>query len=424
MRIVIHSQFYVGNSDCKMSSERLYDLVIYGATSFTGKLACKYMAAKGVDFFEKFTWAIAGRSQEKLQQLKSSLSETNSFVESLPVLIADCEDAPKIDEITSNSKVVISFAGPYSKYGSKLVESCVKNGTHYADLTGELFWVAEMIKQHDEQAKANKVTLVPVCGFDSVPSDWGTYAIAKLFKEQLNEETKHVRGIFWNGKGGFSGGTVASGMEMMSPQNIGKSIALLKDPQSLVPEDFKTGLDKPDVRSLYWDKELKQYIGPFAMAPGNSRVVRRTNAFNRYGAKFTYDEMAKFNSYLSGQAITWGTYFAEGFLASQWLRPVANRVVPKPGQGPNEKQLESGFAVLKFFGESAETARKAECTLTINGDPGYKMTARMIVEAGIDLVKESGDKGNFGFLTPASALSDNYYQELIKNGFDIEIKLI
>lgn len=407
-----------------MSSKRLYDMVIYGATSFTGKLACKYIASKGVEFSEKFAWAIAGRSNQKLQDLKSSLIETNSYVEKVPVLIADSDDLPKLDEMTSQSKVVISFVGPYSKYGTKLVESCVKNGTHYADLTGEIFWVVDMINKYDEEAKANKVTLVPVCGFDAVPSDWGAYAIAKLFKEKLNEETKYVRGVMWNGKGGFSGGTVASGMEITSPENIGKTMKVMKDPQSLVPDDRKTGLDKPDLRHLYWDKELNEYIGPFIMAPGNSRVVRRSNAFNNYGASFTYDEMSRYGSWLSGQTMTWGTYLANVFMVSPWLRPIMNRVIPKPGDGPSPELQDSGFAVLKFFGESAGTNRKAECTITMHGDPGYKMTARMIVEAGIDLAIRSGDTGEFGFRTPASALSENYYQELIKNGFDCEIKLI
>jgi len=305
-----------------------------------------------------------------------------------------------------------------------LLASCVKNGTHYADLTGELFWLKDMMARYDEEAKQNKVKLVPVCGFDSVPSDLGAKCVAEIFRKELNEDTKHVKGVYWGMKGGFSGGTVASGMEMTSSENISKTIAMSKDPQSLNPSDNKNGLDVRDPDNCFWDPELKQYLSPFIMGPLNSRVVRRSNALNKYGPEFTYEEWMKSSSWFNAKLITWGMFIANVAMASPYLRPIAQRVTPKPGEGPEEKDMPNGYAKIKYFGESAKTGRKAVCELTINGDPGYYITARMIAEAGLDMALNSDKVPAYGFLTPASGLSEDYFQALLQNGFEVKTELV
>ncbi|XP_075244395.1 putative trans-acting enoyl reductase Rv2449c [Convolutriloba macropyga] len=407
-----------------MAGKKAIDLVLYGATGFTGKLACDYLASKPTSFSSSFKWAIAGRDGAKLEAVKQKLTEKFSHLDDLEVIVADSTDMQALDEMTAKCKAVVTFVGPYSKYGTKLMESCVKNGAHYADLTGELFWVKEMIEKHDEEAKQNKVKIIPTCGFDSVPSDWGAYCIAKIFREQLQEDTKHVKGVVWGIKGGFSGGTVASGFEMMSPENISKTMDTIEDPQTLNPPGAKNGLDAKDPDNVYWDRELKQYLGPFMMAPCNTRIVRRSNALNNYGPEFTYEEWAKCSSWLFAKSLAWGLYLSDVALATSWLRPLVKLVVPKPGQGPSEKDMPTGYARMKFFGESAKSGRKAVCDLTITGDPGYLVTSRMIVEAGIDMALNCEQNPSYGFQTPTSGLSEAYFDALLQNGFEVTTELV
>ncbi|XP_063721091.1 putative trans-acting enoyl reductase Rv2449c [Symsagittifera roscoffensis] len=406
-----------------MTANKSTDLVLYGATGFTGKIACEYISSKGESFFNNFKWVIAGRNSQKLELLKKELVSKFSFLESLEIFIADSSDSDALDVLTSKCKAVISFAGPYSKYGSKLVESCVKNGTHYADLTGEVFWIAEMIEKFEERAKETKTKLIPSCGFDSIPSDWGAYSIAKLFRETLNEDTKYVEGVLWNAKGGFSGGTVASGFEIASPENIQKHNLVMNDPQALNAKDKRNGLDVSDRDNVTWDSEIQQYLAPFIMGPGNSRIVRRSNVFNNYGPDFTYNESVK-SSWLGGKAIAWGLYFANWSLSSPWVRPIAQKVAPKPGEGPKQEDMKNGFAHMKFFGQSSKSGKKAVCNLMIKGDPGYLITARMIVEAGVDLAKETESMDAYGFRTPASGLSEKCFEALLQNGFEVKTSLV
>ncbi|XP_063720120.1 putative trans-acting enoyl reductase Rv2449c [Symsagittifera roscoffensis] len=406
-----------------MSTKKPLDLVVYGATGFTGKLACEYLAGKSPAFSDSFKWAIAGRDAKKLENLKETLSSRYSHMEKLGIVVADSSDAEALDKLTSQCKALVSFVGPYSKYGTKLIESCVNNCTHYADLTGELFWVLQMMEKLDEKAKANRVKLIPTCGFDSVPSDWGTMSIAKTFKDKLGEDTKHVRGVLWAIKAGFSGGSIASGLEASSPENIGKTISVIKDPQALNPKDRKNGLDSRDPNDVIWDPEVNHYLAPFIMAPINSRIVRRSNAFNGYGQNFAYDEFVK-STWLKGKAMSWGLVFANLSISNTWIRPITQRLVPKPGQGPNEDIQKNGFAKLKFFGSSAESGKKAVCDMTITGDPGYVVTARMLVEAGIDMARESEEMGVFGFRTPCSGLSEKYFEAMLQNGFQVKTDLV
>ena len=214
-----------------MAEEKKIDLVVYAATSYTGKIACQYLAGKDPSFFETFKWAIAGRNEHKLELLKADLREKFDHVSDLQIIIADSSDLDALESVTKPAKAVISFAGPYSKYGSKLVESCVKNGAHYSDINGELFWVSEMIEKFEDEAQANKVKLVPSCGVVSMPYDWGVNAIVKLIREHFNEDTKYARGVIVDFKTTVSGGTAATFLDITSPENIAKAAEILQDPQ-------------------------------------------------------------------------------------------------------------------------------------------------------------------------------------------------
>ena len=214
-----------------MAEEKKIDLVVYAATSYTGKIACEYLAGKDPSFFETFKWAIAGRNEHKLELLKADLREKFDHVADLQIIIADSSDLDALELVTKPAKAVISFAGPYSKYGSKLVESCVKNGAHYSDINGELFWVSEMIEEFEDAAQANKVKLVPSCGVVSMPYDWGVNAIVKFIREHFNEDTKYARGVIVDFKTTVSGGTAATFLDITSPENIAKAAEILQDPQ-------------------------------------------------------------------------------------------------------------------------------------------------------------------------------------------------
>ncbi|XP_075246962.1 putative trans-acting enoyl reductase Rv2449c [Convolutriloba macropyga] len=400
------------------------DLVVYGATGYTGKLACEYLASKDSQFQSSFKWAIAGRNQEKLKLLRSHILDNFKHVQDLRMLVADSNDIEAIDLVSKSSKAVISFAGPYSKWGTNLVESCVRNGSHYSDVTGELFWVSEMMEKFEQEAQIKRVKLIPTCGLGSMPFDWGVKNVVQFIKQQFNEDTKYVRGVIMDLNSTLSGGTAASHMQMVAPENIAKTLQILRDPQSMNPKDSRNNLDKPDPDNVVWDSSLRTYLAPFLTSPTNSRVVRRSNALNNYGPEFTYDEFIKANSWSGAKAMTWAQYLLRLSFANRFTRSLVQRALPDPGEGASMDELMKGHAFLKFYGESAVSGQKVVCDLRISGNPGYLIVARMLAEAGIDMAKNSEDMNKFGFQTPCSGLSPEYFAAMLENGISVETSLM
>jgi len=385
------------------------DIIIYGATGFTGQLCVKYFQSLET----QVKWAIAGRNQEKLRKVaEENLSEVE-------ILIADSDDEVALDNLTLRAKVILSTAGPFHRYGSKLVASCVKNNTHYVDITGENFWVKGLIENHHEEAARKGVRIIPSCGFDSIPSDLGTFFAAK----SLGKPIKRIES-FHSYEGGASGGTLET-MFSMGELDLGDD---LTNPFLLNPEDSFSNEQKQlsgDRVGISKKPEIKAWSGPFIMATANTRVVRRSEALlalrqESYGSNFTYQEHAYHKSWLSAVSSLLLTGLSVLVLLSP-LKRLVKPFLPKPGEGPSEAVQENGWFDCKFIAES-EDGTKSVFNMHGKGDPGYKVTSKLVSECALCLIEDieelPGGRGYGGVLTSASGLGHSLISRLTKAGID------
>ena len=368
------------------------DIIIYGATGFTGQLCVKYF--KSLETTVK--WAIAGRNQEKLKKV----AEEN--LATIEILIADSDDEVALDYLTSRAKVILSTAGPFHRYGSKLVASCVKNNTHYVDITGENFWVKDLIDTHHEEATMKGIRIIPSCGYDSIPSDIGTLFAVSQFEKPV----KRVD-LFQEWSGEASGGTIETAFSM------GKLTKEMRDPFLLNPENStseeqrKNSKDEMRIEKI---EELDAWSGMFVMAVGNTRVVRRSAALmeknqNSYGSNFTFGEYGLYKNKNTAKRASYGLIF--GFLIiTSPLKNIVRRFLPKPGEGPSEEVQNNGWFRSTFIAE-AEDGEKKICSLYGSGDPGYKSTSKLVCESALTLALSDNLPGGTefgGVLTSATGL--------------------
>ena len=381
------------------------DIVIYGATGFTGQLCVKYFQSQGLEI----KWAIAGRNLGKLQSVSKNLAPD------IEILVADSDDEAGLNDICLRSKVVLSTAGPFHRYGSKLVKACVENGSHYVDITGENFWVKGLIEKHHEEALRKGIRIIPSCGFDSIPSDIGTFYAVR----SLNRPVKRVDS-FHSWKGEASGGTIET-MFAMGDLDLGKEI---RNPFLLNPEGSYTNEQKKlssDVLKISKQKDLSAWSGPFIMAGANTRVVRRSEALlterqESYGNNFVYQEHAFHKSLSKALFSTMGLGLL-GLILISPLRKIVRSFLRKPGEGPSLEVQENGWFECKFLVES-EDGEKSLYKMFGKGDPGYKVTSKFAAECALSLLEDpqslpgGGEYG--GVLTSASGLG-NVLIERLKN---------
>jgi len=388
------------------------DIVIYGATGFTGQLCVKYL--KSVD--DGINWAIAGRNKEKLREVAKSQGAE------VEIIVADCEDEEALGLITKRAKVVLSTAGPFHRYGSKLVASCVENSSHYVDITGENFWVKGLIEEHHEKAASKGIRIIPSCGYDSIPSDLGTY----FSSIKVDAPIKRVES-FHTGKGGASGGTLET-MFSMGKLGLGSEMQdtfLLNPKDSFSEEQRKLSSDR--VGLVAKKEEIDAWSGPFVMATANTRVVRRTAALlaerqENYGSEFTYQEYAFHES--RGAAIKALFYtITIGIVLMTPLKYLVRPFLPKPGEGPSEEVQRTGFFDCKYVVET-EDGVKSVYRMFGEGDPGYKVTSKLVTECALALVKDidalPGGREYGGVLTSASGLGSVLIDRLSKVGILFE----
>ena len=388
-----------------------YDIIIYGATGFTGKLCAKYLSENTNDI----NWAIAGRNKEKLEDVKKEFSLD------VDIFIAESNDEKALDNITQNTKVVLSTAGPFHRYSSNLVKSCVKNSSDYVDITGEFFWIREMIDLHHEEASSKGVRIVPACGYDSIPSDLGTF----FASTKINEPIKRIES-FHAGQGGVSGGTTETGFSM-GDLKLGKK---MNDPFVLNPEKSVSKEQKllgSDSIGLKKNNLINSWTGPFIMAVSNTRVVRRSAALlelnqEGYGVNFTYQEHAFYKKFSTALLVTFVTLLF-GLILSTPLRKLVRPLLPKPGEGPSKETMENGF-FDSFFSAEVDSGEKKLFRVHGKGDPGYKVTSKFVCESALTLIKERkklpGGQGYGGVLTPASGLGQPLIDRLSSNGVNFE----
>ncbi len=387
---------------------RTYDIVIWGATGFTGRLVMAYMATTyGVN--GEIKWAVAGRNATKLAEVKREV--LGAEAENLPEVIADSNDEASLRALVSDTRVVCTTVGPYALYGSTLVALCAELGTHYCDLTGEVQWMRQMIEAHQVTAEASGARIVHTCGFDSIPSDLGTYFVQQEMYKAHGVYAPRVKYRVVGSSGGVSGGTVASMMNMMEEASANPGILdIIADPYALNPPNMPRGEDGADQTTAEYDKEFRQWTGPFVMAGINTRVVRRSHALLGYpwGSQFRYDEAILTGDGPSGFAkavlVSGGTGLMNKVAGIEVFRKMLARVVPAPGEGPSVADMENGFFEIELRASSPQDPKK-DLTAVVTGDRdhGYGATSKMIAETAVCLAVDDLESAG-GFLTPASAM--------------------
>lgn len=387
-------------------SDRNLDLIVFGATSFVGQILCSYLVERhGTD--GSLRWAIAGRSEAKLNDVAAS---TGANVE---VIVADATDAAAMKHLAESTRVVVSTVGPYALYGSELVAAAAAAGTDYCDLTGEPQWMQKMIDAHQETAAATGARIVHTCGFDSIPSDlgvWFTQAEAeKAFGTHCSTIAMRVKAM----KGGASGGTIASGMNVLEEVASDPALrSVLSNPYALAPEGERTGVKQPNVTLPSHDAASGEWVGPFIMASVNTRVVLRSHALlgHPWGDDFRYDEAMMMGRGPIGAAKAAAMVSGLGvFMGAASIGPIRSAlgkyVLPKPGEGPSPEAQEAGFFDIRFFGETA-AGDKIETKVTGDRDPGYGSTGKMLGESAVALLDLHRAAVGGGFYTPATAFGD------------------
>jgi short subunit dehydrogenase-like uncharacterized protein len=397
------------------ATPREFDIVLYGATGFVGKLTAEYLARAGGDA----RIALAGRSTERLLALRETLGET---AQSWPILAADAASPSSLNEMAARSQVVVTTVGPYSRYGMPLVSACAAAGTDYADLTGEAMFIRESIDLYHKQAADTGARIVHCCGFDSIPSDLSVYALYRAAHDdgagELGDTNFVMRSLF----GGLSGGTVASMMDVMQATSSDPDLRReLADPYTLSTDrgaepDVGPQPDLPWRRGRQIAPELAGvWTTGFVMASINTRVVRRSNALQdwAYGRRFRYSEnMSLGSSSLAPvvSAVASGVGKATFALGGRYFRllprRLVDRVVPKPGTGPSAEARERGYYRIETYTTTTSGARYV-ARMEQQGDPGYKATSVLLGECGLALALDRDKLSDLhGVLTPAAAMGD------------------
>ncbi len=404
-----------------MNAQKKLDLVIWGATGFTGKLVCEYITNSYNS--KDLNWTIAGRNEEKLLKLKNRLNIKNS------ILIGNSNDKSSLEKICGKTKVICSTVGPYALYGTNLIHACIKMKTNYCDISGETQWIRKIIDTFHEKAKKQKIKIVNSCGFDSIPSDMGVYFCQSNYYKENGEYANEINMRVAGTRGGFSGGTYNSLTNVIHEASLNKSVRkILNNPYGLNPINEQSGPDKKDLKSVEYDNEAKSWIAPFVMAGINTKIVRRSNALlnYKYGNSFLYSEAVLVGNGILGKIIGYLSLIPILMVIQKKgsvIKKIVDLFVPKAGEGPSKKQRENGFFSLKFF--FGNNRQRYLAKVTGDMDPGYGSTSKMLAECAICLALEDTLNENYGVITPSVAFEENILERLQNNaGLEFSMKKI
>lgn len=405
--------------------DREFDVVVQGATGFTGVLVAEYLLRQyGAD--KDLRWALAGRSEAKLKKVRGDLGADASGLE---LIVADSFDKTALASLAARTRVVLTTVGPYALYGSDLVEACVNAGTHYCDLAGEVQWIRKMVDQHHERATETGAKIVTCCGFDSVPMDIGVWALQDAVQEKHGQFCQSISMMVRATKGTASGGTLASMMNLIKESREDRAIArVLIHPYSLNPPGEREGPDERDQQKVLFRDDAQSWTAPFVMAGVNTKVVRRSHALAGYpyGKEFRYDESVMtgrgFAGWLKGTVMTIGLGAIVFFASYSPTRKLLQRFfLAKPGEGPDEDMQKTGFFNLVQIGKLAD-GTIVRGKITGDQDPGYGSTSKMLSECAVCLAKDELPAGG-GVLTPASAMARSLLVRLRANaGLTFDLK--
>ena len=405
-------------------TRKAFDVIVFGATSFVGQILCRYLIGEFGTATKPgpraLRWAVAGRSKAKLDALLDDLG-----TQDLAVLVADADDAEALAAMATQTRVIVSTVGPYALYGDTLVKVCAENGIDYCDLTGEAHWVRKMIATNEAAARVSGARIVHCCGFDSIPSDLGLRYLQQQAMLKYGEPCERVSMRVKAMRGGASGGTVASMLNIVREATRDKALRReYANPYSLCIGETAATPPKTkqhNVASAEFDADHKVWVAPFVMAAINTRVVLRSHALlcNAYGSGFQYSEAMMMGKGFSGRtrAIAFSAGLA-GFLIGAAIAPtrwlMEKTFLPLPGEGPGPEAQARGFWDYRFVGRTADK-RELRVKVTGDRDPGYGSTAKMLGEAAACLALDV-TKGAVagGFWTPSTAMGEPLIARLTK----------
>ena len=396
---------------------RDFDIVLWGATGFTGQLVADYLVRNYLGGDAGLRLALAGRNEDKVRKVAAEIGEPE-----LPILVGDSFDADALDAIASRAEVVISTVGPYAKYGAELVAACVRNGTDYCDLTGETQFVRAMIDAHHEEAQRTGARIVHCCGYDSIPSDLGTLMTQEAFKERYGRYASQVKMAAVDMRGAFSGGTVASMLNIFDELKTNPGIRkVLGNPYALNPKGVR-GPDKGDQNGARYDKDLGTWTAPFIMAAINTRIVRRSHALQGqpYGEDFRYSEVMGTKNMTQAISMAGGLMAFMASIAIPFTRPFVEKRLPSPGEGPDaEARAKGRFKTVLLALGNGNSLRGV---VSDKRDPGYGSTAVMLSEAALCLALQGNElESGGGILTPATAMGMPLVERLRNAGLTLSV---
>ncbi len=374
---------------------RPHDIIVYGATGYTGRLVAEYLARRTEG--PPIKWAMAGRSADKLAEVRDLIGAPAGT----PLLVADADDPASLAALAQSARVIITTVGPYQLYGEPMLKACVEAGTDYADLCGEPAWMREMIDAYDARARASGARIAFSSGFDSIPFDLGVFMLQQEAKARFGGPAPRVKGRVRAMQGTFSGGTAASLTETMKAvARNPKIIPILQSPFGLTP-GFE-GPAQPMGLIPEYDEGLGKWAAPFIMATINTKNVHRTNFLlgHPYGSDFKYDEMMLTSAGEIGQKAA--------HAVGEMLKNPFGAKPPKPGEGPTREERENGFYDVVFVGEWPD-GKSLRYGVKGRYDPGYGSTSRMIAETGIALLASTAAGG---ISTPGALLGEALVQRL------------
>lgn len=378
---------------------KTWDLVLFGATGFTGRYAARYLDEHAPSSLRV---ALAGRNETRLREVAQGMGRD------VGVLVADVDDPQSVDAMVAQTRVIATTVGPYARFGTPVVTSALRHGTHYCDITGETPWVRGLIDEHHHDAERAKVAIVPLCGFDSVPSDLGTFMMVRYLREEHGLQTRRVTGWFQM-KGGLNGGTLASALLLNEQEQVRKMAHPFVLSPGFKPSEVQRA-ESADPRALLQHPQWG-WSPPFFMGPINTRVVRRSQQLSElkgepYGGDFTYQEymgIGSGQSRFQASMATMAQGLSVGLLSTSWGRSFAKLFGPKPGQGPSDKVVQGGFFKLTLLAEAADGTHHWGRVYG-QGDPGNANTVRMLCESAFCLSEMTPEQGVGGVLTPSVAM--------------------
>lgn len=412
------------------STDRQYDLVVWGATGVAGHLVAEHLTERYSP--ESLSLALGGRNEERLRSVETDLVDENDDWEDLPIVLGDATDPASLRDLARSTRVVCTTVGPYTEYGTPLVEACVAAGTDYCDLTGEVTWIRETIDRYHDEAVDAGARIVHSCGFDSVPADLGTMLVQSFATDEFDAPCELVRIHLEDGSGDVSGGTMASAVAMFEAASKDPvARRTLRNPYSLAPRGERAGVDQGEQRRPRRDPLRSVWTAPSPMAPVNERVVRRSNALLGYpwGREFRCSEVVPTGRGLGGAAVASAIAAGLGLgTVGMSMGPVreglSRFVFPAPGEGPTRAQTERGHFTVRVFGRGTATDGPFVVASEIGADrdPGYGATAKMLGEAAMCLVREETDSPlSGGVLTPASGIGEPLAERLRDVGLTVTV---